>query len=315
LSDFRTAQGAFLDQLLTDTIATLLHQELITLETVAQDGMRVRASAGSGSFRRKPTLEDCRREAAQQVQKLREESAQEAANDQSNQRQQAAQERAARERLERVEAALKNLEELAAQKEKREKGAGQQARCSTTDPQARNMKMGDGGFRPAYNVQFASDGDTRMIVSVEVSPNGSDGGQMSPRHADVVQRYGKTPKHYVVDGGFVTIDDVTKVEQAQTQVIGPMPHAERIEQRGGDPYERRPHDTEEMAAFRQRMKTEEAQALLKQRPSIAEFPNAFCRNCGLSQFRVRGLAKVKTVSLWYAIAFNFLRMLQLEIIS
>ena len=50
LSDFRTAHGEFLDQLLTDTIATLMHQGLVTLDMVAQDGMRVRASAGISSF-------------------------------------------------------------------------------------------------------------------------------------------------------------------------------------------------------------------------------------------------------------------------
>lgn len=311
LSDFRTAHGEFLDQLLTDTIATLIYQEIITLETVAQDGMRVRASAGSGSFRRRKTLEECREEAARQVQVLKEEMQNEAASDQSNKRQEAAKKRAAEERLARVEAALKNLEELAKQKEQKKKGTGEEARCSMTDPEARNMKMADGGFRPAYNVQFVTEGETRMIVSVDVSNNGSDGGQMSPMHKDVVNRYDKTPTNYLVDGGFATTEDITHVEQANSQVFAPMTHAQRIEKRGGDPYDRRAKDTDEMAAFRERMKSEEAKALYKQRPSIAEFPNAECRNRGLYQFRVRGLEKVKTVALWYAITFNFMRMSQL----
>jgi transposase len=314
LSDFRTGHGEFLDALLTDTIATLIYQEIITLETAAQDGMRVRASAGSGSFRRRKTLEECREEAARQVQILKEEMQNDAANDHGNQRQEAARKRAAEERLERVEEALKNLEELAEQKEQRKKGTGVEARCSMTDPEARNMKMPDGGFRPAYNVQFATDGETRMIVSVEVSNNGSDGGQMSPMHEDVENRYGKTPTNYLVDGGFATNEDITKVEQAKSQVFAPMTHAERIEKRGGDPYERRAKDTDEMAACRERMKTDEAKALYKQRPSIAEFPNAECRNRGLYQFRVRGLEKVKAVALWYAITFNFMRMQQLGLL-
>ena len=210
-----------------------------------------------------------------------------------------------------MEEALKNLEELAEQKEKRKKGTGEEARCSMTDPEARNMKMGDGGFRPAYNVQFATDGDTRMIVSVDVTNNGSDGGQMAPMQADVVERYGQTPTNYLVDGGFATNEDITKVEQAKSQVFAPMNYAEQIEKRGGDPHARRANDTDEMAGFRERMKSDEAKALYKQRPSIAEFPNAECRNRGLSQFRVRGLEKVKTVALWYAITFNFMRMQQL----
>lgn len=314
LSDFRTGHGEFLDHLLTDTIATLIYQEIITLETVAQDGMRVRASAGGGSFRRRKTLEECREEAARQVQILKEEMQDDAANDHSNKRQEAAKKRAAKERLERVDEALKNLEELAKQKEQRKKGTGEEARCSMTDPEARNMKMADGGFRPAYNVQFATDGQTRMIVSVDVSNNGSDGGQMSPMQEDVVNRYDKTPENYLVDGGFATNDDITKVEQAQSQVFAPMTHADRIEKRGGDPYERRAKDTDEMAAFRERMRSDEAKAIYKQRPSIAEFPNAECRNRGLYQFRVRGLEKVKTVALWYAITFNFMRMRQLGLL-
>jgi transposase len=312
LADFRTARGAFLDELLADTIATLMHQNIVTLETVAQDGMRVRASAGSSSFRRQKSLEQCRQEAAEQIKRLSEDSEEEHAS--SDARRRSAAERAASERAQRVEAALKNLEELQQQKEQRKKGSGEEARCSTTDPEARNMKMGDGGFRPAYNVQFATDGDARMIVSVDVTNNGSDGGQLAPMHEKVSQQYGKVPTNYAVDGGFSTNDDITLVEQRGSQVAAPMNHADRIEKRGGDPHARRAGDSDEMAAFRARMRTQEAKAVLKQRPSIAEFPNAECRNRGLHQFRVRGLQKVRAVCLWHAITFNFMRMMHLGVL-
>lgn len=316
LSDFRTEHGEFLDELLTDTIATLLHQKIVTLETVAQDGMRVRAHAGSGSFRRKKTLEQCRQEAAEQVKRLRDESDDDSANgqDASNARRKAAVQRAAREREAQIAEALKNLEELRQQKEQRKKGSGAEARCSTTDPEARQMKMGDGGFRPAYNVQFATDGGARMIVSVEVTNNGSDGGQMAPMHEDVCEKYDQIPQNYTVDGGFSTIEDITAVEERGSHVAAPMTHEDRITKRGGDPHARRAQDTDAMFAFRQRMTTEDSKAILKQRPSIAEFPNAECRNRGLHQFRVRGLEKVRTATLWYAITFNFMRMLQLGIL-
>lgn len=314
LADFRTGHGDFLDELLTDTIATLLHQQIVTLEMVAQDGMRVRANAGSGSFRREKSLRQCREEAAEQVQRLREESDDDSDTDASNSRRRAAGERAARERQRRVEQALEELAELQQQKEKRKKGSGRDARCSTTDPEARNMKMGDGGFRPAYNVQFATDGGTRMIVAVDVTNNGSDGGQLAPMHDEVCRRYGKVPHDYTVDGGFATNDDITTVEQAGSRVAAPMTHEERIRNRGGDPHARRAGDSDAMASFRERMRTDEAKAVLKQRPSIAEFPNAECRNRGLHQFRVRGLEKVRTVSLWHAITFNFMRMLHLGVV-
>lgn len=314
LSDFRTAHGEFLDDLLSDTIGTLIHQGLVTLETIAQDGMRVRASAGSSSFRREQTLEECRRQAREQVRKLREESEDESDTDCSNTRREAARKRAAQERQERVEQALAELAELKQQKEKRKKGSGRDARCSTTDPEARRMKMGDGGYRPAYNVQFATDGDVRMIVSVDVTNLGSDRGQMPPMHEDIQQRYGTTPKHYTVDCGFAIKDDITVMKQRGSDVIAPIHGEKQIRARGNDPHARQRSESDEMFDFRQRMATDEAKAIYKRRSSIAEFPNAECRNRGLQQFRVRGLSKVRTVSLWHAITFNFMRMLHLGFI-
>lgn len=311
LSDFRTAHGDFLDQLLTDTVATLMHQGLVTLEVVGQDGMRVRAHAGSSSFRRKQTLEKCREAARQQVGNLREESEQES----SNARRDGARRRAAQEREQRVAKALEELTKLQEQKEKRKKASGKEARCSTTDPEARVMKMGDGGFRPAYNVQFATDGQTRIIVGVDVTNSGSDRGEMPSMHGTLEKKYGTTPKKYLIDCGFNAKDDITTVEKNGSDVLAPIHGEARMRAKGTDPYARQRNESDEMFAFRQRMATDEAQQLYKQRPSIAEFPNAECRNRGLQQFRVRGLEKVRTVSLWYAITFNFMRMMNLGFIQ
>lgn len=315
LSDFRTAHGEFLDDLLTDTIATLMHQQLITLETVAQDGMRVRAHAGSGSFRRQATLEKYHDEAREQVKRLREEREQGEDSTASERRHMAARERAAREQEERIEQALEELDKLRKQRERHKKGSGDQARSSTTDPEARKMKMADGGYRPAYNVQFVSDGQKRMIVGVDVSSSGSDDGQMPRMHEQVCKRYGKTPENYLVDGGFTGHQDVTTLEQAGSRVFGPIHGEGRMRAAGKDPYARQKRDTNETFVFRQRMATSEAKNVYRQRPSIAEFPNAQCRNRGLYQFRVRGRKKVKAIALLHAITFNFMRMLHLGIIG
>ena len=314
LSAFRVEHVEFLDQLLTDTIATLMHQNVVRLETVAQDGMRVRAHAGGSSFRRQKTLEECRKAAAEQVKRLREEAETQADPEADNKRRRAARERAARGREERVQAALEHLAELQEQKESRKKGTGKDARGSTTDPEARTMKMADGGYRPAYNVQFATDGDSRIIVSVDVVNNGSDGGQMTPMHDDVAERYGQKPDEYMVDGGFATKEEITRMEQTGTKVYAPISHGKRLSDDGRDPYDRRPGDSDEMYAFRQRMKTDEAKEKYKKRPSIAEFPNAECRNRGLRQFLVRGLEKVRAVSLLHAITFNLMRMQHLGVL-
>jgi transposase len=311
LSDFRSLQGEVLDQLLTDTIATLLHQELITLETVAQDGMRVRASAGSSSFRRRATLQECHRRAEQQVQQLREDREQEIDRNESNQRREAAQTRAALEREARLAQALQELDKLQEQKKSHRKPAKNEDRVSTTDPEARKMKMADGGYRPAYNVQLGTDGDRRLIVSVDVTNSGSDSGEMAVMHADIQQRYDKTPGKYLVDCGFNSKDDITALERRGTEVYAPIHSEQQMLERGKDPYAKQEGDSPEMVTYRQRMKTAEAKAIYQQRPSIAEYPNAEFRNRGLRQFRVRGFAKVKATALLQAITFNFMRMSQL----
>lgn len=309
LSDFRTAHAEFLDRVLTDSIAVLMHQGLVTLDGVAQDGMRVRAHAGTSSFRRRATLEQCRRTARERVEQLRHQGAEETG---AEDRRQAANERAARERAERVERALEELEKLAAQKERNEKGSGSKARTSTTDPEARLMKMGDGGFRPAYNVQLATDVDARLIVGVDVTNQGSDRGAMAPMHDFVRQRYGKTPGKYLVDCGFATKEDLTTVEQRGTEMFAPVFGEEAIRRRGNDPFSPLRGDTPEIIRFRRRMGTPEGQAMYRLRCSVAEFPNAVFRNQGLGQFRVRGRMKAKAIALWHALAFNLQRMIHLN---
>lgn len=311
LSDFRSTNPEFFDDLLSETVATMMSQGLVSLDKVAQDGMRVRANAGSSSFRREGKLKECLREARDRVAELRSQSDDPALGEQKRSRDQAAQERAAKERESRVEAALKQLEELKARKEKRKKGSGDEARCSTTDPDARKMKVASGGYRPCYNVQFLTTGDSRVIVDYDVSNNGSDGGQMAPLHEQARHRYRKTPKQYLVDGGFTTHNDIGLLDQRGTEVYGPIPQASKILKNGNDPYQRQPKDSDQMYRFRQRMATEQAKELYQQRPSIAEYPNAECRNRGLHQFMVRGIDRVKSSTLLYILAFNFNRWINL----
>lgn len=311
LSDFRVQHGEFLEKLLVDTVASLIDQGLVPLETIAQDGMRVRASAGSSSFRRKPSLEKLQKEAQDHVDRLKKEAENEADRQEGDARRKAATERAARERQERVNEALKQHEKLSEQREKRKKGDGEKTRVSTTDADARKMKMANGGYDPAFNVQFASDADARVIVGVDVTNAGTDGGELDPMHQKVTSDYGKTPEKVLVDSAYATKEGVTSVESRGTKVVSTVPRSEQLEKHGKDPHSRQKGDSDEYAAFRKRMAEDEYKELYKLRPSVAEFPNADCRNRNLRQFRVRGLAKVKAVALWHALAFNFTRMLNL----
>lgn len=307
LADFRVQHVEFLDQFLTDSVAVLLQEELVTLDRTAQDGMKVRASAGASSFRRKPTLEEHREQARQQIEALKEELQNDPAA--GNARQKAARERAAREREERLQKAIEQHAEIEAQKKTAEKK--ENARASTTDPEARVMKMGDGGFRPAYNVQFATDTETQIITGVDVTNSGGDQGKMAPMIEQHQERYGKTPQEHLVDGGFVKKEDIVAVSEphGNTKVYAPV-MVSKTSQR--DPHEPRPDDKPAVAEWRQRMATDEAKEIYKERAATAECVNAIARNRGLQQFRVRGRPKVRAVILWYVLAHNLLRTVALR---
>lgn len=175
LADFRTGHQESLDDLFTQSIGVLMHAGVVELKRVGQDGVRVRASAGADTLRRKKTLTKCMEEARQEVQRLgRELEADPGALSRSQKK---ARKRAARERQERLEEALRAWGQVA---ETRKAPEQEKVRISTTDPEARVMKMGAGGFRPAYNVQFASDLKSQVVVGVSVNNVGSDKGQMGP---------------------------------------------------------------------------------------------------------------------------------------
>lgn len=305
LADFRVQHGDLLKELQVDSLAGLIAEGLVMLETAAQDGMRVRASAGSSSFRRLPSLQEAEREARAHLDKLQRESEADAAGQTT--RQQKARERAARERLERVGKAIEAVQHLAGQREKRKKGDGDKARASTTDPDARNMKMGDGGFRPAYNVQLATDAESGIILNMDVINEGSDAGQMKPMMDDIKENVGQAPKILLTDGGFSTIDDIEETTRAGTTVYTPVKEEAKQKEAGKDPFAPKPKDSPTIADWRQRMGTDEAKQLYKLRAPTAELPNARLRNQGVYQMGVRGLAKVKAALWWHVLALNLMR--------
>jgi transposase len=303
LSDFRVRHGEFLNGVLTQSVAVLMEQKLVTLKRVSQDGIRVRASAGAASFRRKPSLERCLQEAEEQVERLRQEL--ETDPEATNRRQVAARQRAAQDRQRRVKAALKQMPGVTAKKPAAEK---EKARVSSTDAEARVMKMGDGGFRPAYNGQFAVDTETQIVVGVDVSNSGSDQGQMVPMLEQLKERYEVIPAQSLVDGGFAGLKDIEKASEMGSEVYAPVA---KPKDETRDPYVPLSTDSPVIAAWRRRMGTPEAKEIYKQRASTVECVNALARNRGLQRLLVRGLDKARAVFLWFAIAHNLMRILSL----
>jgi transposase len=301
LSDFRVAQQAALDDLLTQSIAALLHRGVVTMARVAHDGTRVRGSAGAGSFRRGETLQECARQARKQVERV-----QKQADTPVNARAEAAQQRAAAERLARVEEALAQLPDLQATKDRQRDKRPTEARVSTTDPDARVMKMADGGYRPAYNVQLATDVDGRAIVGVTVTNLGSDRSSLIPMLAQVQRRTGRPPGDALVDGGCFTRETITDAAAQGVTVYAPL------STRGGPTATPRRADSPALREWRQRMETEEAKQVYKARAATAEWVNADARtHRTLTAIPVRGLTKVHTWALWIALAHNMIRTLEI----
>jgi transposase len=297
LNEFRVSHVDALQGLMSQTIAVLQHQGLIRFNRISQDGIRVRASAGKSSFRKKPTLDQLALEAEKAVEKVLTAEDQDTTN-----QEQAARLHAAEDRQRRIDKALKEHDSLAETREKRKKGDGEKTRASTTDPDARVMKMADGGFRPAMNIQAATLNDSRLVVAVEATNEGTDSGQMKPMLDFIELEFGERPQEILADGGYNSREDVTEVQQSETTVYSPVRSARK---EGVDPYAPRRGDTKEVAEWRQRMKTEEAKEIYGERCSTAEFPFMRFRNHGLQQLPVRGLNKAKVIGIWHAMVSNF----------
>lgn len=299
LADFRVGHVELLDRLLTTSVAALMVEGLVDMQRVSQDGIRVRASAGAASFRRKPTLEECLADAEKQVKALRQELEEDPSA--TSKRQKAARERATADRLERVKAALAQLPDAEAKKKAADKD---KARVSTTDPEARVMKMADGGFRPAFNGQFAVDTASQVVVGVDLTNEGSDQGQMTPMLDQLKKRHGRVPREHLVDGGFASLAGLTEASERGTTVYAPVVKPRDATR---DRYEPLPGDPAEIAVWRRRMGTETAKEIYKDRAATVECVNAHIRNRGLQRFLVRGREKSRAVLFLHALAHNLMR--------
>jgi len=308
LSDFRTEHPELLERLLIENVASLSVANVINLDEVIQDGLRVRASAGTGSYRREKKLYKELKKAKRLVERLREENDDDP--DASNRRLRAAKERAAREREARVQAALAQLAEIEANRARKDRAnrnnkkkptKPSEPRVSTTDPQARVMKMPDGGFRPAYNCQIATVAEGQIVIATSAETTGSDRGLMRPMVETIKQDFDRLPKRQLVDGGFNKNEDIEWAAAGGVKVYGPAVKNKH----NTDPYAPRPDDGPGVAAWRRRMKSPHGKGVYKRR-APGECINARFRNWGLRQFLVRGREKVLCVLRWFALANNIL---------
>lgn len=303
LADFRVDHETVLDDLLTKSVAALLQEGLVHLERTAQDGLKVRAHAGAKSFRRRARLEKHLAEAQARVAQLKQQTHGE--GEPVEPRKQAAQRRAAKERVERLGKALQELEQVAEKKKKahRKRSEQKEPQCSSTDPQARIIKQFDGGFRPCFNAQLSVDTASGIIVGADLV-NEMDQGQMSPMLQQIAERYDQKPKEHLVDKGFISFPQFEQAHREGIIVYAPFPKASK-----GNPNPTQPKakDGPGVKAWRERMGTEAAKTIYKQRAATIEWANACIRNLGFYRVMVCGKQKVRAVLLWFVLAHNLLR--------
>jgi len=312
LAEFRSKNPSKFDELLTKCLAAMVKSELICDSDFSQDGTRVKANAGFNSFRREGTLLEIQTEITKYIEELK---AEEKTNPDSYDKKKVA---FAEEKKNRVQAALRSLE--AARSEKAINGKRnnnkvteedlEKVRASITDPDVRKMKMGDGGYRLAYNVQFATGLDSRVIYGVDVV-NTLDP-RTAPRLMSQVQERLKRIKlselrNWIADSAYSAANDIITAALLFPKCLYYAPP--QIDKEKAKIHQKK--DCEAIKKWRDMIDSEEIKEIYKKRCSTAEFSNMHVKNCSLNEFSVRGFLKVKGMAALHAIAFNVARYLDL----
>lgn len=315
LSDFRSLAGAVLDRLLSESVAALMAEGLVSLEEVAVDGTKLAANAGKGSLRDQAAIAAFERVARARVERLKAEI--EADPGASERRRRAAGERAGAEIAARAQAARQKLAALQAEKAARQKTHKKQEeakaspKVSTTDPEARLMKMADGGFRLAYNVIVAAVPRQQIILAIEPSDRRNEAGLAAPMVEEVARRYGVRPQRLLVDTRLATAPEIVALAghaQAATLVYSPPP-PERDAIKPASlrkRQSRRQAEPDALKQWRERMASPAGQ-LVYGRRKLIEAVNGRLKNRGWRRLSLRGLAKVRAEALLHAIAHNICR--------
>jgi transposase len=373
LSDFRVDHDASLRELFVQVLGVLSSEGLVSLERVMHDGTKIKAYAGADSFRREERLKEHLEAARKQVEAMGDPREEEPT------RKGAARERALRERRQRLEQALAEVQKVR-QAKRQDK---EQARVSQSDPQSRIMKQSDGGYAPSYNVQLSTEASQRIIVGAAVSQSPTDTHQLIRAVAQIEQNLGAKPVQVVVDAGFTSRENIMTMAEQGVDLIGSsaatnLSWAEQQRQRGvsekfdmdkfsydaredlyrcpagqslrhkgrefspgvvihkytakletcaacqfrseccpGNQYHGRSVIRTERSPivqqFAEKMETQAAKAIYRQRGAVAEFPNAWIKDkLGLKQFRLRGLIKVGLEVLWAALTYNIQQWIRLS---
>ena len=323
LADFRVAHADVLDDLLTKTLAAFLAEGLFDADEIVVDGTKIKASAGKSSYKRALRLDQAETAAKARVAALKVEVDADPAA--SSKRTQAARARGLSETQERIEKARAKLAEIEAEKAKRAKQspkevAGQnEAQASLTDPEARQMRCADGAVRASYNMQIAATTDHGFVTAIMGTDRRNDSGLVLPMFEASEKRLGRPIKRVLADTGFAQVDDIAALSNRPETPVGVYIHPPR-DRTDVKPKtllvrrKQRENEPQTIKDWRQRMTTNETEAIMKKRGRI-ERVNANFKNRGFGTLLVRGLAKVQAIGLWHALAHNLTIALRLRAIA
>jgi transposase len=313
LSDFRSMSGVYLDTVLTKSVSALMSEKLVSLEEIVQDGTKVRADAGRGSFVGEKGLAAYEKAARARVHRLREELETDAGA--SNRRGRAARARAASQVSERAAKARETYNKLVEEKQEAEKthkkaeAEKSERTVSTTDPESRLMRFADNSMAGAYNIQLAAAGC--FVVGLEVTDRRNDMGLAEPMVKQLDARYERRPSRLVLDSKIATQEEIISLSEPDNgavEIYAPLPEErdditpESLRKR----IWRQRTEPDALKAWRARMQTPEADVVMKRR-GLIETINAILKNRGMRHMSVRGMEKVRSVVLLQALANNLMQ--------
>lgn len=319
LAEFRSADPNMFNELLTNSLAVLANEGLIKEENMSQDGTRIKASAGNNTYRREKTLLEWQEQASNHIKSLQDELKKDPKSYENKKKLNEIVSLSKKKK--KIDDAIEKLRKFREEKIRNNKKNHMKAptkkelediRVSTTDPEARRMKMGDNGYRIAYNIQFATGNKSRLIYGVD-AVNTLDPGTLLPMMLQVHQRIDllnlSAPSHWFADSAYSGKDDIEVSDLTFPNCIFYAPP--KVNKKV-DPATVRKYDTESVKKWRRRIECEEIKEKYKERPSSAEFSNAQVKNKGFREILVRGLKKVKGVAYLHAIANNIERYWDLK---
>lgn len=317
LAEFRSKNPHKFDELLTQCLAVMIKNEILTDTDFSQDGTRVKANAGNNSFRREGTLKELEASITKYIRDLREEE--KSVSNSYEKKKIEEKKRFALEKSNLVKEALQNLHEARCQKiingkrnnNKPTEKELEDVRASTTDPEVKRMKMGNGGFNLAYNVQFATGLDTRVIYGVDVLSI-LDPGAAPRLMAQVQERLEKLNlnkiKNWIADAAYSAKNELITVAQLFPDCFYFAPPQEKDE---ANAKKHRKTDCEVIKKWRDSIGSDPVKEIYKKRCSTAEFSNMHVKNQSLQEILVRGRIKAKGMAILHAISQNVSRFMDL----